>query len=160
MAETWLTQDAYDRLKAELDSLTTVGRTELAKRIDAARDEGDLKENSGYHAAREEQGKQEGRILQLTELLRSAKIGEPPPDDGIVEPGMVVKANFGGKKRTFLVGSREGAFGLDIDVYSESSPLGQSIIGHKAGETTTFTAPNGKTFDVEILEVTPFDASL
>nr|NLD40190.1 transcription elongation factor GreA [Actinomycetales bacterium] len=91
VAETWLTQEAYDRLSAELEHLTTVGRSETASRIDAARSEGDLKENGGYHAAREEQSKQEGRIAQLTELLRHAKIGEPPPDDGIVEPGMVVK---------------------------------------------------------------------
>ena len=109
MAETWLTQEAYDRLAAELEHLTTVGRAEIASRIDAARSEGDLKENSGYHAAREEQGKQEGRIAQLTDLLRDASIGEAPPDDGIVEPGMVVKAKVAGEKRTFLVGSREGA---------------------------------------------------
>jgi len=159
VAETWLTQEAYDRLSAELEHLTTVGRSEIASRIDAARSEGDLKENGGYHAAREEQGKQEGRIAQLADLLRRAKIGEPPPDDGIVEPGMVVKAKLAGAERTFLVGSREGAAGLDIEVYSESSPLGQSIMGHKAGDTTTFTAPNGKTFEVEILEVTPFDPS-
>lgn len=159
MAETWLTQEAYDRLSAELEHLTTEGRTRIAAQIDAAREEGDLKENGGYHAAREEQAKQEGRIAQLTELLRHAKIGEAPPDDGIVEPGMVVKANLAGSKITFLVGSREAAEGLDIEVYSESSPLGKSILGRSAGETTTFTAPNGKEFEVEILEVTPFDAS-
>lgn len=159
MAETWLTQDAYDRLSAELETLTTVKRAEIVGRIDAARDEGDLKENAAYQAAREEQAKQEGRIAQLKELLRSAKIGEPPPDDGIVEPGMVVKANLAGARRVFLVGSREGAVGLDIEVYSENSPLGKSILGRKAGETASFTAPNGKTFEVEILEVTPFDAA-
>lgn len=159
VAETWLTQEAYDRLSAELEHLTTVGRSEIASRIDAARSEGDLKENGGYHAAREEQGKQEGRIAQLTELLRNAKIGEAPPDDGIVEPGMVVKATLSGNERTFLVGSREGAMDVEIDVYSESSPLGKSIIGKKAGDSTTYTAPNGKVFDVEILEVTPFHAT-
>ncbi len=159
MAETWLTQEAYDRLAAELEHLTTVGRAEIASRIDAARSEGDLKENSGYHAAREEQGKQEGRIAQLTDLLRDASIGEAPPDDGIVEPGMVVKAKVAGEKRTFLVGSREGAVDVDIEVYSESSPLGKAIAGHSAGDKVAFSAPNGKTFEVEILEVKPFDPS-
>ena len=74
----YLTQDAFDRLKAELDQLSGEGRTEIAKRIEAAREEGDLKENGGYHAAKEEQGKMEARIRQLTQLLREAKVGQPP----------------------------------------------------------------------------------
>lgn len=155
-SSTWLTQDAYDRLNAELENLTTVGRAEMADKIDSARQEGDLKENGGYHAAREEQGKQESRIVQLTELLRTAKIGEAPPDDGIVEPGMVVKATIAGVKKTFLLGSREGAPDLEIEVFSESSPLGAAITSHKQGDTVSYEAPNGKTFAVEILEVTPF----
>ncbi|MDX5318430.1 MAG: transcription elongation factor GreA [Actinomycetes bacterium] len=155
-SSTWLTQDAYDRLSAELENLVTVGRAEIADKIDSARSEGDLKENGGYHAAREEQAKQEARIAQLTELLRTAKIGEAPPDDGIVEPGMVVKATIAGVRKTFLLGSREGAPDLEIEVFSESSPLGSAISGRKQGETVSYEAPNGKTFEVEILEVTPF----
>jgi transcription elongation factor GreA len=155
-SSTWLTQDAYDRLSAELESLVTEGRAEIADKIDSARSEGDLKENGGYHAAREEQAKQEARIAQLTELLRTAKIGEAPPDDGIVEPGMVVKATIAGVKKTFLLGSREGAPDLEIEVFSESSPLGSAISGHTQGETVSYEAPNGKIFEVEILEVTPF----
>ena len=104
---TWLTQEAYDRLKAELDQLTGPGRSEIVKRIEAAREEGDLRENGGYHAAKEEQGKQEARIRQLQTLLQRAKVGEAPPDDGIVEPGMVVTAKVGGQEMTFLLGSRE-----------------------------------------------------
>ena len=73
---TWLTQEAYDRLKAELDHLSGEGRTEIAKKIEAARLEGDLRENGGYHAAKEEQGKQEARIRQLRQLLDNAKVGE------------------------------------------------------------------------------------
>ncbi|MGN6244148.1 MAG: transcription elongation factor GreA, partial [Motilibacteraceae bacterium] len=82
---TWLTQEAYDRLKSELDQLSGPGRVEIAKRIEAAREEGDLRENGGYHAAKEEQGKQEARIRQLQSLLEHAKVGEAPPDDGVVE---------------------------------------------------------------------------
>ncbi|GMA30531.1 hypothetical protein GCM10025875_05230 [Litorihabitans aurantiacus] len=115
---TWLTQEAYDRLKAELDHLTGPGRTEITERIEQARSEGDLKENGGYHAAREEQGKAEGRIRQLTELLRTAEVGEVPEDDGVVEPGMVVTADVGGEDMTFLFGSREVGGDTDLDVYS------------------------------------------
>lgn len=161
MAETgtWLTQDAYDRLSAELEYLRTEGRSEIADKIDAARQEGDLRENGGYHAAREEQAKQEARITQLTNLLREAKIGEPPPDDGIIEPGMVVKAVIAGQRKTFLLGSREGAPDLEIEVFSEKSPLGAALNGRHAGETVSYQAPNGKTFSVEILDVRPFRES-
>ena len=71
---TWLTQEAYDRLSHELDELIA-NRTAMAQEINDRREEGDLKENGGYHAAREEQGKQEGRIVQLQTLLRAAKVG-------------------------------------------------------------------------------------
>src|SRR5690625_7842274 len=97
---TWLTRDSYDRLKAEYDHLVTTERAEIADRIDAARDEGDLKENGGYHAAREEQAKQEARIRQLGELLRNAHGGDTPPDDGAGELGMVVNAEVGGAQMT------------------------------------------------------------
>ena len=85
---TWLTQEAYDRLKAEYDRLSGPGRTEIAKKIEAAREEGDLKENGGYHAAKEEQGKMEARIRQLRQLLEEASVGErPAADAGVVAPG-------------------------------------------------------------------------
>ncbi|HWS57556.1 MAG TPA: transcription elongation factor GreA [Actinotalea sp.] len=155
-AVTWLTQEAYDRLSAELTQLTTVGRHEIAEKIDAARSEGDLKENGGYHAAREEQGKQEARIRQLTELLRTAVVGEAPPDDGVVEPGMVVTATVAGDRMTFLLGSREVAEGTGLDVYSASSPLGAAIVGRTRGDSTSYTAPNGREIAVVIHEATPF----
>ena len=74
---TWLTQEAYDRLKHELDELIA-NRPVIAAEINARREEGDLKENGGYHAAREEQGQQEARIRQLQELLRTAQVGVAP----------------------------------------------------------------------------------
>ena len=94
----WLTQEAHDRLTAELEHLSTTGRTEIAKRIEAAREEGDLKENGGYHAAKDEQGKIEARIRTLTELLRTAVVGVPPTAHGVVEPGTVVTATILGAK--------------------------------------------------------------
>ena len=109
----WLTQDAYDKLKAELEYLKGPRRAEIVAEISAARDEGDLKENGGYHAAREEQGKNEAKILQMEDMLRRAEIGETPPDDGVVEPGMVVTYKFEGddddEAESFLLGAREMA---------------------------------------------------
>ncbi len=156
----WLTQDAYDRLKAELDELVA-NRPALAAEINARREEGDLKENGGYHAARDEQAKQEGRIRQLQELLRVAKVGVRPADDGIVELGMVVTIAYDGDEgdtETFLLGSREeGAHG-DLSVYSPQSPLGQAIVGAARGEAREYELPNGKLQKVTIVEAKPFDA--
>jgi transcription elongation factor GreA len=151
-AETWLTQEAFDRLTSELEHLSGEGRTEIARKIELAREEGDLKENGGYHAAKEEQGKIEARIRQLTTLLRTASVGNPP-DDGVVEPGMLVTAKIAGEKSEFLVGNREIAGDSDLAVYSEQSPLGVAIIGHKQGDSVTYTAPNGKEITVELLKV-------
>ncbi|MPY11360.1 transcription elongation factor GreA [Arthrobacter bussei] len=155
-AAAWLTQESYDRLKAELEHLSGPGRTEIVARIEQARSEGDLKENGGYHAAKEEQGKSEARIRQLTQLLNDAHVGEAPADDGIVEPGMMVSAKIAGDVENFLLGSREVAGDTDIDVYSEKSPLGAAIQGTKAGDTVTYAAPNGKQITVEIISATPY----
>ena len=95
-ATTWLTQESYDRLSAELEELSGPARVDIAKKIEAAREEGDLKENGGYHAAKDEQGKIEARIRQLTELLRTATVGEPPESHGVVELGTVVTAKIAG----------------------------------------------------------------
>src|SRR5919112_798537 len=105
---TWLTQEAYDRLSGELEEAKGPRRAEIVARIEAAREEGDLRENGGYHAAKDEQGKLEARIRQLTQLLRDAKVGQAPPDDGIAEPGMVVEVRYDdGEVERFLIGSRE-----------------------------------------------------
>lgn len=154
---TWLSQEAYDRLQAELEYLSGEGRMEIAKKIEAARDEGDLKENGGYHAAREEQSKREGRIQQLERLLQNAQVGEAPADDGVVEPGMVVKAKVNSNEMTFLLGNRELAGDEELDVFSEKSPLGQAVNGMRAGQSTQYRAPNGKDIPVELVEVKPFE---
>jgi transcription elongation factor GreA len=150
---TWLTQEAHDRLQAELETLSGPGRAEIVGRIEAAREEGDLKENGGYHAAKDEQGKIEARIRQLTELLRTSTVGEAT-DDGTVEPGTVVTATIAGDASTFLVGNREiVAEGSDLQVYSPSSPIGAAIMGLKAGASTTYEAPNGKEITVVVEDV-------
>lgn len=159
----WLTQDGYDRLKKELEYLMGPARADIAKRIDEARTEGDLSENGGYHAAKEEQGKQEARIHQLQQLLQRAKVGETPRDDGVVEPGMIVDIRFVGDDdvETFLLGSRELASldeSVQIDVYSLKSPLGAAINGKKVGDTASYQAPNGRTITVEIVSAKPYGA--
>ncbi|QJU53981.1 transcription elongation factor GreA [Herbiconiux sp. KACC 21604] len=153
---TWLTQEAYDRLANELEELSGPARIEIAKRIEQAREEGDLKENGGYHAAKDEQGKIEARIRQLTQLLRTAEVGETPESHGVVEPGVVVTALVAGGEEKFLLGSREIAGNTDLDVYSEQSPLGAAILGLKIGEKTTYQAPNGRDITVEITDVATF----
>jgi transcription elongation factor GreA len=150
---TWLTQEAFDRRSAELEQLSSEGRLEIAKKIEIAREEGDLKENGGYHAAKEEQGKIEARIRVLTELLRNANVGEAPQSSGVVEPGTVITANIMGDESVFLLGSREIVGDAELDVYSEGSPLGVAILGKKVGESTSYTAPSGKSISVEIIAV-------
>ncbi len=150
---TFLTQDAYDRLAAELEHLSTVGREEIAKRIESAREEGDLKENGGYHAAKDEQGKQEARIRTLQALLKDAKVGEAPESNGVVQSGTVVTAVVAGGEEVFLLGNREIAANSELDVYSEASPLGAAILGLEEGAKTSYTAPNGREITVEIVKV-------
>lgn len=153
-ATTWLTQESYDRLSAELEELSGPARIDIAKKLEAAREEGDLKENGGYHAAKDEQGKIEARIRQLTQLLRTATVGEPPESHGVVEIGTVVTATIAGDESTFLLGSREIADdSSDVEVYPASSPLGQAILGLKVGASTKYTAPNGKEIAVKVIKV-------
>ena len=154
---TWLTQEAHDRLRDELIYLLETARKDIARKIQEAREEGDLKENGGYHAAKEEQGKIEARIARLESLLASAEVGEAPEADGEVRQGMVVKISLRGNEMEFLLGSAEIAEGTDIEVYSPDSPLGSAILGTKVGDKTTFFAPNGREMEVEILSVRHFE---
>ena len=154
---TWLTQDAYDRLSTELEGLIA-NRPLMAKEINDRRSEGDLRENGGYHAAREEQGRQEGRILQLQALLRDAKVGEMPVSEGVAGPGMVVQVRFDGDDEieTFLIGSREESETAGVAVYSSASPLGKALTGKREGDTAQYETPTGKTMKVTLVSAKPF----
>jgi len=159
----WLTQQTFDRLEAELEDRRGPRRAEIVERISAARDEGDLKENGGYHAAKEEQGMAEARIRILENMLRRAKVGQTPGDNGVVGPGMTVTVRFEGddETETFLLGSRE-LVGLDqtvgVNVYSPQSPLGAAVTGKHTGDEATFKAPNGKRVTVHIVDAKPYNA--
>ena len=128
---TWLTQESYDRLKAELDQLIA-NRPVIAAEINERREEGDLKENGGYHAAREEQG----------------------------QPGSVVKVYYDGDQsdtETFLIATREeGARNDNLEIYSPNSPLGAALLHAKVGETREYTLPNGSVMKVTLLSAEPY----
>ena len=156
-ATTWLSQDAYDRLQAELDE-HIANRPAIAAEINARREEGDLRENGGYHAAREEQGKAEGRILYLKEFLRKAVVGDAPTSDAVA-PGTVVTIQFDDDEddtERFLLGSREIAATTDLTVYSPESALGKAILGAHRGDTVTYTAPSGAAIKVKVIAFEPF----
>ncbi len=154
---TWLTQEAYSRLKQELDELIE-NRPVIAAKINASREEGDLKENGGYHAAREEQGQAEARIRHLQELLRNAKVGEAPANDGLAEPGKVLTIRYEGDDETerFLLATREEGAEGSLEVYSPESPLGKALLGAKEGESRSYELPNGSTQQVTLVKAVPY----
>ncbi len=156
---TWLTPESHERLKNELSALIA-NRPVIAAEINERREEGDLKENGGYHAAREEQGQQEARIRQLQELLNNAKVGEAPAQSGVALPGSVVKVYYDGDEsdsETFLIGTREeGAQDGRLEVYSPNSPLGHALIDAKVGETREYNIPSGSTIKVTLVSAEPY----
>ena len=153
----WLTQEAHDRLKAELDQLVA-GRPAMSAEINARREEGDLKENGGYHAAKDEQGKQEARIRQLDRPAaqgdgrRGAEGGHQRRD----RHGITIKFAGDDETEKFLLGSREIAGSTGLTVYSPESALGSAIMGAKPGATVTYKAPNGRDISVEVVGIEPF----
>lgn len=154
---TWLTQEAYNRLKQELDELIE-DRPVIAAKINDSREEGDLKENGGYHAAREEQGQKEARIRHLQELLRSAKVGEAPANDGLAEPGKVLTVRYDGDdaEEVFLLATREEGAEGELEIYSPESPLGRALLRAKEGETRQYELPNGKSQKVTLVKAVPY----
>lgn len=157
----WLTQDSYDRLTAEKEALIA-NRPLIAAEINERREEGDLKENAGYHAAREQQGQEEARIRTIDDLLANAQVGETPTETGVALIGSVVRAFYNGNedtKETFLIGTRgEGSGKDDLEIYSPESPLGRALLGAKNGETREYTAPNGKSVKVTVVTAEPYQS--
>jgi transcription elongation factor GreA len=147
-----LSQAAFDRLKAEHEDLTTRGRIDIARKIQAARELGDLSENGDYHAAKEEQGKMEGRIAHLAAVLEDVVIVEGG-DSTVVAHGTVVSIRYEGDDdhETYLIGSIEERHD-EHEVISPTSPLGSSLIGAAVGETVSFRAPAGE-LKVTIVEI-------
>ena len=153
MSETHLSPEAHARLLAELEDLTTRGRIDIARQIEAARALGDLSENGDYHAAKDAQGKMEARIRQIQAMLGSAVIVEAPPSDGTVQAGTIVAIRYEGDDdvERYLVGSIE-EHPDDVSVISPRSPLGQALLGQAVGASVEYDAPNGR-LRVEIVTV-------
>ncbi|MEM7287239.1 MAG: transcription elongation factor GreA [Actinomycetota bacterium] len=151
--EQQLSQAAFDRLKAEFDELTTIGRVEIAKKIETARELGDLSENGDYHAAKEEQGKMEGRIAHLSQMIENAVIVADAAGGDAVGAGAIVSIRYEGDDdvERYLVGSIEERVD-DLDVISPTSPLGSALMGAKVGDTVNYEAPGG-TLAVEITAI-------
>jgi len=154
----WLTQEAFERLAAELAEREGPLRQEIKNKIAAAREEGDLSENAGYHAARDAQGKNEARVKVLKHKLETAQIGVPPTEEGLVNIGHKVTIKYqDGEHETFLLGSREEAAHVEIDVYSPDSPLGKALIGRAVGDSATYELPNGRGhLTVTVIEAVSF----
>ncbi len=148
-----LSQKAFDRLKAEHDELTTVGRVDIARKIEAARELGDLKENGDYHAAKDHQGQMEARIRQLAAMIENCEIVEGT-DGEIVEPGSLVQLRYEGDDDadTYFYGSVEER-GIEHDIISPRSPLGQALEGKKVGDKVEFESPTGAQLTVEVVSI-------
>ena len=154
MAETTeLSREAYERLRTEYEDLTGRGRVDIARKIEVARELGDLSENGDYQAAKEEQGKMEGRIARLSSILKTAKIVDGASPDGTVQIGVVVELRYVGDSDTekFLLGSIEERQ-PGVTVVSPGSPLGEALLGAKAGQQVSYEAPGG-VLQVEVVKI-------
>lgn len=147
-----LSSAAFERLQSELHDLSSRGRVEIARKIEAARELGDLSENGDYQAAKEEQGKMEGRIRHLQAMLRNAEIVNGGATEA-VEPGAIVELRYEGDDETerYLVGSIEERLG-DLQVVSPGSPLGSALLGARPGDVVEFEAPTG-VLKVEVVAI-------
>jgi transcription elongation factor GreA len=152
MAPTKLSASTYERLRAELDDLKTRGRVDIARHIEAARMLGDLSENGDYHAAKDSQGKMEARIRQLEAMLDGVEVLDGGPSEEVVA-GVKVTLRYAGDDEVerYLVGSIEER-DAGTPVISPGSPLGQALMGKKAGSIVTYDAPSGQ-LEVEIVSV-------
>ena len=139
-----LSQAAFDRLNEEYSLLTTTGRIDIARKIETARELGDLSENGDYHAAKEEQGKMEGRIAHISSILENAEIVDDTASGNSVREGSIVSIQYVGDDEVerYLVGSIEERID-DAEVASPTSPLGEALLGNEIGQVVKYEAPGG-----------------
>jgi transcription elongation factor GreA len=149
-----LSQQAHDRLRAELDDRSGPKRREISAWIERAREHGDIRENADYDAAKNEQGHNEARVRQLEEILRTAVVVDGPAGD-VVEAGTIVEIKMEGDDDTtrYLVGSIEERHD-ELDVLSTSSPLGQALLGRGVGDVVEYEGPRRK-MTVAVVSVRP-----
>ncbi len=153
-----LTQTAYDRLRAELDELTTAGRRDMAERLQRARELGDLSENAEYHETKNQQAMMEAKIRKIEGLLREAEILETPTHADVAAAGTVVtlKPIGGDDIERYLLAASSEERAKDVRTVTTSSPLGKAIMGKSPGEKVEYKAPGG-TFSYELVELATWD---
>jgi transcription elongation factor GreA len=148
-----ITKETLEKLQGEYLELTTVGRTEIARVIEAARLLGDLSENGDYHAAKDAQGKMESRIRQVDQVIRNHEIVERDENAGQVQYASIVQIVYDGDDESdfqeFFIGSIEEK-PEGVLVASPTSPLGEALLDHHVGESVTYEAPSG-TLKVKII---------
>jgi transcription elongation factor GreA len=151
---TFLTSEAHTKLLAELEHLKTDGRVEIEKRIQEAREHGDLRENADYDAAKHDQGLMEARIRQLEALLHTAEVREVEVTDQVVIGSLVTVVDTDGDELEYFVAPPENKQ-PGVLLASPSGPLGQALIGARIGDEVSYAAPGG-TFTVRVAAVRPF----
>lgn len=159
----YITPETKAKLESELQALID-HRPVVAAEINERREEGDLKENAGYDAAREMQDQEEARIKQISEILANSTTERDHVVEGVALVGSVVHVYYNGDeddKETFLIGTRAAASdNKDLETYSEASPLGAALLGAHEGETREYTAPNGTVITVTLESAAPYDSQL
>lgn len=151
---TFLTPEAYEKLKAELEQLTTDGRAEIEKRIQEAREHGDLRENADYDAAKNDQGLMEARIRQLEALLHTAEVRTVDVTDEVVVGSLVTVVDSDGDEMEYFVAPPENKL-PGVLLASPSGPLGRALLGARIGDDVTYQAPGGS-FTVKVTAVRPY----
>ena len=158
----YITPEMKAKLEAELQELID-NRPAVAAEINERREEGDLKENAGYDAAREQQDQEEARIKQISEVLSSSTTERTAVVEGVAVVGSVVHVYYDGDendKETFLIGTRAASIdNEDLETYSEQSPLGAAVLGAHVGETREYTAPSRATISVTLVDAAPYDSA-
>jgi transcription elongation factor GreA len=153
-----LTLDAYRRVKAELEELTTTGREQITEKIKIAREHGDLKENAEYHAAKDEQGLMESKIRKLQEMLRDPEIVEAPARADAVGPGMLVTIrpleDDDPDDETYLLAEHAEERAPGARTVTTTSPLGTALLGAAKGQEIVYQAPGGS-FRYEVVSFEP-----
>jgi transcription elongation factor GreA len=138
----YVSKEKYQELQKELEHLMHVRRKEIAEKLEAAKALGDLSENAEYHAAREEQAGLEERIMELEQILKNAQIVSKGKKD-TVGIGSKVTIDRGGKKISYaIVGSEEAD--VSQGKISNKSPLGESLVGKRKGDSFSFSTPTGE----------------
>jgi transcription elongation factor GreA len=142
MEEQLITKEGYEKLKNELENLLKVKRPEIAKRIETAKELGDLSENAEYHEAKDSQAFNDGRIMEIQAILKNVKIVDSNGSKNEVSMGSTVEVKFNGEKREFKIVSFNEADPSE-GLISNESPLGLAFLGRKKGDEVEVNTPKG-----------------